>query len=315
VNNDQIELSVGIVNTNNRDMLKDCLQSIYDTVKKTRFEIVVADNSSTDGSVEMMREHFPEVKIVSVEPRNGYGFCQNRAYEKSQGKYFLVFNEDMYVFPDALDNMMDIIKKDETIGALGCKTLNKDRTVRDNYFHFPTMFSILFDNLVPATFILPNSKFRARYFWGSYDEAKDVDVISGCVILIPREVIEKIGLFDEQFFLYSDEVDLCKRIWNGGWRVHYTPEGEIIHYAGQTAKTMQVKSSIIQLQSKFKYFKKHHSTVQAYIVNMSYIVGIFIRIVGWNIAKILRLKDKQQAEGNIKTYWKVLLWLLGFNRS
>ena len=112
MNNDQIELSVGIVNTNNRDMLKDCLQSIYDTVKKTSFEIVVTDNSSTDGSVEMMREHFPEAKIVSAEPRNGYGFCQNRAYEKSRGKYFLVFNEDMYVFPDALDNMMDIIKND-----------------------------------------------------------------------------------------------------------------------------------------------------------------------------------------------------------
>lgn len=313
MNNDQIELSVGIVNTNNRDMLKDCLQSIYDTVKKTSFEIIVADNSSTDGSVEMMREHFPEAKIVSVEPRNGYGFCQNRAYEKSQGKYFLVFNEDMYVFPDALDNMMDIIKNDKTIGALGCKTMSEDNTVRDNDFRFPTVFSVLFDNLVPSN-IFPRSSLRSKYFHGNYDEERDVDAVAGCCILIPRKVIEKIGLFDEQFFLYSDEVDLCKRIKQGGWRVHYTPKGKVMHYGGKTSKTMPVKTIIIMLESRFKYFKKHHGLIQAYCVKLINIFGYTLRYTAWSVLKLFHLKDREQVDMKIKAYWKVIMAQLGINK-
>ncbi|MFC1512245.1 glycosyltransferase, partial [Candidatus Latescibacterota bacterium] len=115
----ELDLTISIVNTNNKDMLRSCLLSIYDTTKKTSFEVIVADNSSTDGSIEMIKEFFPDVIITSIIPRNGYGFCHNRAYEKSQGRYFLLLNEDMIILPKAIDTMVKIIKKDKMIGALG----------------------------------------------------------------------------------------------------------------------------------------------------------------------------------------------------
>ena len=307
-----IELTISMVNTNNRDLLKACIESVYETTKKVRFEIVVVDNASPDGSVEMVRENFPEVKIVQNDSRRGYGDSHNRALEVSEGEYFLVFNEDMIVLPSALDTMIEVIKKDKTIGALGCRTLRPDGTLSIPCSNFPNLSRDLFHCFLSRFF--PKSRMCIKMNYLNYDEEQDVDVIVGCCMLIPREVINKVGLFDPQFFIYSEEFDVCKRIKNAGWRVHFTPKAEVIHYGGQSSKTMRLKMFIIFFESKLKYYVKHNGRFYALMDRLILLTRFALRFMGWGLMRFFQ-KDAQVAKENRNVYWKALLHFTGISKT
>ncbi len=308
---EQIDLSISIVNTNNKELLKSCLKSIYKNTKKTKFEIVVVDNFSDDGSAEMIKNNFPEVKLIKLMSRNGYGYCHNKAVPISCGKYFLVFNEDMIVLPNAIDIMVEQIKKDKTIGALGCKLLNPDRTLQYSCSKFPTLFSDIFENIFPQNFIFPKCKLRRDLFYWDHDHERDVEVIMGSCMLIPKLLIDRIGLFDEQFFLYADELDLCKRILNENRIIHFSPRAEIIHYGAQSTNKIPLKKYIINYESKIKYFKKHHGYIQSVIVSVVNFLGFIIRIFGWSFIMIFQSEKRKLAQSTIKIYTKVCLWRIG----
>ena len=319
----QFDLSISIVNTNNRDMLKSCLQSLYDTVKNVDFEIIVADNCSTDGSIEMIEKHFPSVKVVPINPRNGYGYCHNRCYEKSNGNYFFVLNEDMIFYPNTINNMIEKMKNDQKIGALGCKLFNPDGSLQFSCSLFPTLRSQVIDNIFPNIsfwekwlrnkFIKRGKRYGSREILGwNHDSDREVDVISGCCMLIPREVIKKIGLFDERFYMYSDEVDLCKRIKDNGWKVQFTPDGQIIHYIAFTTKKTSERMYVIRLESICKYFYKHHGKLQAWIVKMSLLFKNILLYSIWWFIKIFNIKKIQFEEWKYINSKKALLWFLGF---
>ena len=303
-------------------MLKSCLQSLYDTVENVNYEIIVADNCSTDGSVEMMEKDFPLVKIVNINPRNGYGFCHNRCYEKSQGDYFLVLNEDMLIYPNTIEIMMNTIKKDKAIGALGCKLLNPDGTLQHSCSYFPKLRTELIDNILPKIsflernivkhFIKRGKYFGSREIMGwDYNSEKEVDIISGCCMLIPREVTTNIGLFDERFYMYSDEVDLCKRIKDIGLKVLFTPKGQITHYYAYTTKNVSDRMYVIFLDSRCKYFKKHHGNLQGWIVKISLLFKNILLYLSWWITKIFRSKKIQIDHTKYLNSKKALLWFFG----
>ena len=310
----QINLSISIVNTNNRELLISGLKSIYENTKTISFEIIVVDNCSTDGSVEKVNELYPDVISISNQTRKGFGFSQNRAFEQSKGRYFLVFNEDMVILPNALDKMIDRIKRDEAIGALGCRLLNTDGTLQHSCSYFPSIFSEIFKNLFPYHFLFPKSRFRSNMYYWDHDEERDVDAIKGCCMLIPRKIIEKIGLFDERFILFSDEIDLCKRIKQAGWKVLFSPSVEIIHHGRMTVDMMITESNRHYWESKIKYFKKHHGQFQAFIVRIVNLAGITLRILGWQIMRFVQYSKKQTANEKIKNYRKLYSFLFGLQK-
>lgn len=313
LNKNELDLTISIVNTNNKDMLKSCLKSIYDTTKKTSFEVIVADNFSTDGSIEMIKESFPEVIITSIIPRNGYGFCHNRAYEKSQGRYFLLLNEDMIILPEAIDIMVEKIKKDKMIGALGCKLLNPDGTLQISCSRFPSILTEIVNTFFPYTIFSNYSinKFRQQIIDWDYNNELDVDCIMGSCMLIPRKIIEIIGLFDERFYIYSEEVDLCKRIKNEGLKVHFTPESQIIHFQAFTTEAMSEKMYVIYLESRIKYFKKYHTKLQLSFVKLLIFFRVTLRMIGWWIVIIFKLKQFKKPETKFRNYRAAFLWFWG----
>lgn len=309
-----VDVTISIVNTNNRDLLQSCLESVYDNTKRTHFEIIVVDNCSTDGSVEMIRDNFPEVRVLSNEFRKGYGFSQNRAFEESRGRYFLILNEDMIMLPHAIDIMMDRIKEDRSVGALGCRLLSTDHTPQRSCSNFESLFSEIYENLVPYNLIFPESRFRSELHHWSHNSEREVDVILGCCMLMPREAIEQIGLFDEQFVLFLDETDLCKRLRQAGWKVFFTPKAEMVHYYSETVKRMGRERLRTYLESKFRYFKKHHGKDQAYVIRITYLLGITLRIVGWAIVGIVRPGTRETAKEKLRVYWEVYPWFLGLRK-
>ncbi len=309
----EIELTISIVNTNNKKLLESCLESIYKNTRIANYEIIVVDNYSTDDSIGMIRKYYPKVKVILNDSRRGYGYSHNRAFAISKGNYFLILNEDMIIKEKSIDKMLEIIIQNKGIGALGCKLLNPDETLQHSCSNFPTLLQAFFENMIPYNFAMTKNRLRRHLFYWDHNQERDVDIIMGSCMLIPRKVIDEIGLFDEIFYIYSEEDDLCKRINEAGWRVYFTPEAEIIHYGGQaTTKIMPIKTRIYQLDSKIKYFKKHHGNISALILKIEYMMGFKIRIIGWYLFSIFyQDKKRKYARKAIKIYWTSLLWLLG----
>jgi GT2 family glycosyltransferase len=248
----------------------------------------------------MVHIDFPKVKTILNEERQGYGFSNNRAFEISQGQYVLVLNEDMLVLPGAIDTMLEMMENDPSIGALGCRLLNGDKSLQHSCSYFPTLFNEMFSNLIPYHLLFPNSRFRSHMYHWDHTEDREVDVIKGCCMMIPRDFIEKHGLFDEQFFLFSDEYDLCKRIKKSGLKVFFTPNAEIIHYGRVTVDRLNTESHLIFLQSLIKYYKKHHGLLYSYTVKFVHLIGNTIRFFGWSVIWILKPSKRFQAKEKLR---------------
>jgi GT2 family glycosyltransferase len=259
-----------------------------------------------------MKQEFPSVKIICNSERNGYGYSHNKGIEASIGDYILIFNEDMILTDNALDNYLDEIKKENNIGVLGCKLLNPDGTLQHSCFNFMSVKHEYFQALFPRNIVFPNSKFREIYYYWDHNETKDVDVVMGCCMLIPRNIFKEVGSFDTRFFVYAEEVDLCKRIKDAGYRVVFTPNASIIHYGGQTSKTMSIKMYLVMMESKFKYFEKHHGYISLIAVKLSTAIMAIVRIIGWALFYIFRKNNIEESRQNVKRYWKVLLLIFGF---
>lgn len=304
------ELTISIVNTSNVSLLRDCLKSIFENTKKTTLEIIVVDNASTDGSVDMVQQEFPSVKVIINPERKGYGDSHNRAIEAASGNFILIFNEDMIVLPGALDTMVDIVERDANIGALGCKLLNPDGTLQHSCFRFPSLLRKFFDEFVPMNLFFRKSPWRGKMYDWDHNQEREVDIVMGCCMLIPGKVFHEVGNFDPQFFVYSEEDDLCRRIKNQGYKILFTPAAEIIHFGGQTSKTMSVKMHLVQTESKIKYWKKHHGNFKAKIFALLTGLGAFMRLPGWLGYWLFSRKKRDLAKNMMIKYSRTLTFLL-----
>ena len=210
------DVTLSIVNSNNRELLRRCLETVVQTVKQVRYEVIVVDNASDDGSADMVGASFPHVKLIRNATRLGYGASHNRAIQQARGRFVLILNEDMEILEGAVDTMVREADGTPDLGALGCRILNPDRTLQHSCFNFPTLTQALFEAIFPYTLIFPNSRIRSKMFWWRHDEPREVDIVVGCCMLVPKAVIDRIGAFDPTFFVYSEEHDWCRRMKNAG---------------------------------------------------------------------------------------------------
>lgn len=306
-----MDLSVSIVNTNNRSLLELCLESIYQTTRQTSFEILVVENCSTDGSAEMVRARFPAVQVIENEARLGYSASHNRALRRCQGRYLLVLNEDMRVLPGALDSMVAFMDCHPDAGMLGCRLLNPDGSLQPSCRAFPNVWIIFFRSVYLDKLFPRNRWFGADYLghWG-HDTVREVDVIKGCCMFVRREVVDQVGLLDERFFIYYEETDWCYRARQQGWKICFTPDAEIIHYGEQTTSRQTPRMTLIQRQSLLKYFRKYHGRAAAFCVRLLSILETGSRLAYWSLNTLLSQRRRVYASQKIGLYWPALRWLL-----
>lgn len=287
--NGQLKLTISIVNTNNRDLLLNCLKSIYETVRKATFEIILVDNCSNDHSAEIVREKFKDVIIIQNDKMNGYGYSHNRAIRIAKGKYVLIFNEDMIVKEHAIDLMVERIEKDKNIGVLGCKLINSDGNLQyESCSNFPSIKQHFIDTFIPRTIAMKNNRSRRFLYYWDYDKEKEVDIIQGSCMLIPRKILREVGNFDTRFYVYSEEDDLCRRVKNRGYRIICYPRAEIVHIGGQTSKKMSLRMALIMIESKMKYYQKHHNEVELALFQIIMLCGNLLRLIGWSIRSVIK---------------------------
>ena len=274
-----MDLSIIIVNWNTRDLLRDCLASVVDQTRCSAYEIIVVDNDSSDGSVEMVRGEFPDVVLIVNETNVGFAAANNQGMEIARGRYVLLLNSDTVVLDGAIDKALDFAEAHPQAGVVGCRVLNEDRSLQNTCFMYPSVLNMA----LAASYlykVFPRSRFfgRERMTWWPRDDVREVDVVTGCFMLVRRDAIEQVGLFDTNYFVYGEETDWCYRFRAAGWRVLFTAEAEIVHYGGASSKSIK-EGMILQLRSSvLLFFAKHKSSLEYFISRCLASIHFFTRI-------------------------------------
>ena len=283
--------------------------SIKKNVKHITYEVIVVDNNSADGSAEMVKSKFPDIKLISNEANLGFAKANNQAYILSRGRYLLLLNPDTIVLPDSLELMVNFLDSHLDAGAVTCKFLFPDRSFQRYYNRFPTIMTAIFKWTLLARFF-PNSKFIRRYTYSlhddKFDEVRTVDQPAAACLMVRKEVIEKIGFMDEEFPILFNDVDLCRRIWGAGYKIYIQPLAQIIHYKGQGLK--QEKSLSVEFYlGLFNYFRKHHRWHTVHLLKFIFYGDLLLRSVLFLLAVLLGKKESRDLAAEINKLVKVLL--------
>lgn len=274
-----VDLSIIIVNWNGKDLLAKCLRCVESTVKRVSYETYVVDNASTDGSQEMVRRDFPNVKLIANKDNVGFATANNQAMKVAEGRYVLLLNSDAFVHENTLDTMVNFMDEHPQAGMSSCKLLYEDGSLQRSCATFPTLATEFFIAL-GLDKLFPKSKVFGKYLmtdW-DYDTTRQVDVIMGAFMLVRRELIAKIGMMDEAFFMYSEEVDWCYRFKEAGSAVYFYPDVTCVHLWGGSSKAVKVESLLRLYRARVQFFRKHYGRLSAFLYKIILSFNALVRV-------------------------------------
>lgn len=300
------DLSVIIVSWNVCALLEVCLNSIGRTATSDYdIEIIVVDSASNDNSVQMVREKYPQVKLLAQPVNLGYTRCNNIGLDVATGRYLLLLNPDTELIGDALVKMMTYMDANPSVGIVGPHTLNSDGTTQSTRRHFPTLAVGLFESTWLQPYA-PQSILNRYYVKDATEDAViDVDWVQGSALMARREVYVQIGGLDEGYTMYSEEMDWCKRAKNAGWRVVYHGQAQITHHGGKSSEQVTARKHIHFQESKLRYFRKYHGWTTAQLLR-SFLLFSYVGQMGVEGLKSLLGHKRALRQERIRTYWEVL---------
>jgi GT2 family glycosyltransferase len=255
-----MDISVVIVAWKAKHYLELCLQSLADAPPRRSMEVLVLDNASDDGTVEMVEAKFPWVKLIKSRENLGFAKGNNVAIRQCQGNYIALVNPDVIVFPGCLDALADFLDQNPKVGNVGPRVFEPDMSMQSTCRRFPSLWNNFTDATGLATRFKGSRFFAGEHmFYFPHDRTLKVDVIVGCFSFIRRETFDAVGLLDEKMFMYGDDVDWCRRCWNAGWEVVFYPGARAIHDRGKTTAPYPVRFALAQQRSVLYYWSKYHS--------------------------------------------------------
>ena len=274
-----IELSVVIVNYNVKSFLEQALLSIFKALEGIVSEVFVVDNGSGDGSGHLVRERFPQVHLIENRDNRGFARANNQALRKARGKTICLVNPDTLIREDTFRVCLDYLHAHPAVGAVGCKILNPDGSLQLSCRRsFPTPW-VAFTKIVGLSFLFPESKIFGKYnlTYLDPDKTTEVDALSGSFMIVRKKTVAEVGLLDEAFFLYGEDLDWCYRIRQKGWKIVYLPETQIIHYKGQSTKEVPFNSLQIFYEAMHIFVKKHFRKGWSLLPMWFLLLGVWIR--------------------------------------
>jgi GT2 family glycosyltransferase len=264
-----MDVSVIIVSYNNKKLLQDCLHSVVENTKGVSYEIIVVDNSSRDGSQDMLRESYPNVTLLCNKENAGFSRANNQGYKLSSGKCLLFLNSDTLILGNAIEKMAMHLKENPTMGILGPRIVNTDHQPTRSYMRFLDAKK-LFLGSKRLRFFVDVEKYRLHFPEYDYSTIRKVPWLSGACLMIKRKVFEEAGLFDEHYFFYLEDVDLCLQVNRLGYDVVYFPVVAIIHMFGGSSRQHPDHLHRLYDKSMAYYFRKNMPGIQ-YLFALLYI--------------------------------------------
>lgn len=279
LSHNSLQLSVIIVNYNVKHFLEQCLFSVFKALKNVNAEVFVVDNNSVDGSIALIKEKFPQVQLIQNKNNAGFSVANNQAIKISQGKYVILLNPDTVVQEDTFEKTLAFMEAHPEAGGLGIKMLDgKGTFLPESKRGLPTP-AVAFYKIFGLAKLFPNSKKFGQYHLTYLDKTKNhqVDVLSGAFMLMRKEALDKVGLLDETFFMYGEDIDLSYRITQAGYKNYYFAESSIIHYKGESTKKSSVNYVIVFYKAMAIFAKKHFSQNNARLFNLLIHLAIYLR--------------------------------------
>jgi GT2 family glycosyltransferase len=304
INNDAPDLSIVLVCWNNKDYLEPCLNSLYGAGLHSSFDVLVVDNGSKDGSQAMLREKFPQVRIIQNDDNLGLGKASNQGIEASNGKFVLLLNNDTIVNGSSIDAMVEFLEAHPETGAVGGRLLNPDGTVQSCYYNFST----LLEEFLVATRI--GEYFRKGYPSNITEmQVKPVDWLCSACLMLRRSALDQVGLLDESYFIYGDEVDLQYRLKEAGWKISYLPDSDTIHYGGRSLDRWRRRKLVYR--GKMLFYQKHYGQLSTVLLRILFAGLSLGKLIVWGIAAMIpnwNNRAKLECQSNLeilKLCWKL----------
>jgi GT2 family glycosyltransferase len=275
-------LSICVVTLSARDYLKDCLRSIANSGLQIETEIIVVDQNSQDGTADMLRQEFPNVRLIQTSGNEGFARPMNLAMQAAQGHYVTLLNPDTLIHQRALDQLCEFLETHPKVGIVGPKVLNPDGTLQAPcrrgdprpwavITYFTGLWKLFPDNPIFNGYLLTHL---------DEDQTNPVDGVSGSCMLVRREVINDIGYLDELFFAYQEDADYCLRSRKAGWQICYYPEAHITHFGGQGGSRVQPYRSILAWhKSYFLFYRKHFAAEYFFLLNWLYYAAMVLKLL------------------------------------
>jgi len=254
-------VSIIIPTWNTRELLAACLESLEGSTSGLCVETIVVDNGSTDGTAHLLRSHFPSVRVASNTENLGFGRAANQGAALSTGSYLLFLNTDAELMPDAVYTLVRFVEAQPRAGIVGTQLRNADGTFQGSYAPFPTL-SREFLILSGLGRLLWGAQYPSR---GPEDEQgpQEVDWVGGACLLARKIAFDAVGGFDDSFFMYGEEVDLCYRMRRAGWQVWYQPAARVIHFGGSSSAGQPTEREAQLYRGRVQFFRRHHGPASA----------------------------------------------------
>jgi N-acetylglucosaminyl-diphospho-decaprenol L-rhamnosyltransferase len=274
-----LDLSIVIVNWNTKDLLRDCLSSVYASEGDFAFEVVVVDNCSQDGSASMVGDEFPLVHLIESEVNGGYAYANNLGLRRLVARYYLLLNTDTMLPPSALQDMLGFMDTHPEVGIAGPKLVMADGSLdlacRRS---FPTVENSCY-KLFGLSRLFPNSRRFGAYnlTYLDPDEASEVDSVVGAFMMVRAEVVEEVGGLDEEFFMYAEDLDWALRAKQAGWKVYYYPEVTVLHYKRQSSDQNRGRARYEFWRAMYIFYRKHYAEETPLLIHYLVLGGLLLR--------------------------------------
>ncbi|MCS6887033.1 MAG: glycosyltransferase family 2 protein [Chloroflexus sp.] len=262
------DVSIIIVNWNTRQLLLDCLAALPAATAGIEAEVWVVDNGSRDGSVAAVAAAFPEAFIIANPDNRGFATANNQAIRASSGRHVFLLNSDTIAQPDSITRLVHFLDTHPEVGVVGPRLLNADGSLQPSWAMFPNLLTELTGKKI---------RWRRQYRTKDGSPAYATDWLDGAAMLLRRAVIKQVGLLDEAYFMYTEEVDWCYRIKRAGWHICYLPSASIIHFGGQSSKQAVTRMKAELYFSKLRFFAKHYGASAAWLLGMGLQIIFFAK--------------------------------------
>lgn len=304
-----LELTIIIVSWNTRDILLNCIKSISDEILPVSHQIIVVDNASSDNSVEAVRESFPEVIVIENHANFGFAKANNVAITRSKSEYVCLVNSDVIVLSGCIEALLEFMRRHTDVGIIGPKLLNADGSFQLSCKRFPTLWKTLCVALGLHK-LFPHSSLFCGTQMTDLDEnaIQDVQSIAGAFCLVRRSAIDQVGLLDEDFFFYGEDVDWCKRFHDAGFRVIYYPLAKAVHLGGSSSSKDPLRFNQELYSAKLRYWNKHHSKLSKLLFVLIMMGHLTTRILFIILQQIFSRSEKVNLKDKLHSYTSGLLF-------
>lgn len=292
----KVDLSIIIVSWNTSQLLAQCLTTVHQNLLASPnlvAETFVVDNASKDDSTQMVQMHYPWVRLLINQENLGFAGGNNQALRQATGRYVMLLNPDTEMKSGSLATLIEFMQQQPDVGAIGPYLLNPDGSLQLSCYPAPTLWGE-FGRLFHLDSILPWLTYRQEE-WDS-STPREVDVIKGACLLVRQEALSQVGFLDEGFFMYAEEVDLCRRLKAKGWPLYWVPQAKVLHYGGQSTKQARTDMFLRLYETKVLYFRKHYGTIGASLYKLILLAAALARLL---ISPLAWFEQKPQRDEHL----------------